>query len=132
MPRHNKPDVHRPVNDNAVAPAPASKEKVKKMSLPKENSPSSSPQASSLPGSLTILKDPGNGGGRGVTGIPGIIGSTTTSPETRQRLVGGIIESLMKGAAPSGPVQAVEGHDSTAYNSGMAHIRGSPFTMHHK
>tara|TARA_R110000868_G_scaffold1502_2_gene11787 strand:+ start:1344 stop:1742 length:399 start_codon:yes stop_codon:yes gene_type:complete len=132
MPRHAKPDVHRPVNDNAIAPAPASKEKPKKLSLPQEHTASKSPQASGMPGSLTILKDPANGGGRGIVGVPGIISSTTTSPETRQRLVGGIIESLMKGAAPGGPVQAVEGNDSTAYNSGMSHIRGSPYTMRHK
>jgi hypothetical protein len=131
MPRHSKPDVQRPVNDNAIAPAPAGKEKAKKLSLPQESTPSKSPQASGMPGQLTILKDPANGGGRGIHGIPGIISSTTTSPQTRQRLVGGIIESLMKGAAPGGPVQAVEGHDSTAYNTGMVHLRGSPYTMHH-
>lgn len=129
MPRHAKPDVHRPVNDNAIAPMPASKEKAKKMALPQEHTASKSPQASGLPGQMTILKDPGNGGSGGCHGIPGIINSTTTSPETRQRLVGGIIESLMKGAAPGGPVQAVEGNDSTAYNSGMVHLRGSPYTM---
>jgi hypothetical protein len=30
-------------------------------------------------------------------------------------------------AAAAGPVHTVSGHDSTAYNSGMVHIRGSHF-----
>jgi hypothetical protein len=60
-------------------------------------------------------------------GIPGIINTTTTSPETRQRLVSGIIESCIHGPpAPQGPVSTVMGHDATAYNMGMVHIRGAP------
>jgi hypothetical protein len=67
-------------------------------------------------------------------GISGIISSTTTSPETRQRLVSGILDVCQHhGAHEQGPVHSVMGHDSTAYNSGMVHIAGSPYTMlHHR
>lgn len=125
MPRHLHPDVHRPVADN-VAHAKQEKGGKKGMNLPKEGKPSHSPQASSLPGSLPVILDVGRRGGA-IHGIPGIISSTTTSPETRQRLVSGILDTSDHGAAPQGPVHAVMGHDATAYNSGMVHIRGSRF-----
>ena len=60
-------------------------------------------------------------------GIPGIISSTSLGPEQRQRLVSGIIESPMGGHSVEGPVSKVMGHDATAYNEGMVHIRGSHF-----
>jgi hypothetical protein len=61
-------------------------------------------------------------------GIPGIISSTSLGPEQRSRLVSGIIESPMGGGVGSeGPVSKVLGHDATAYNEGMVHIRGSHF-----
>ena len=84
------------------------------------------PPASSLPGSLGIIANP-SGGRPGNMGIPGIISSTSLGPEQRQRLVSGIIESAMDGHAVSGPVHAVQGHDATAYNEGMVHLRGSHF-----
>jgi hypothetical protein len=85
------------------------------------------PQASSLPGSLGIIEHPSAGRDRNL-GIPGIISSTSLGPMQRQRLVSGIIESPMDGAnRDSGAVHSVMGHDSTAYNEGMVHIRGSSF-----
>jgi hypothetical protein len=77
-----------------------------------------------MPGSLPIIHDMGKRHG-GAHGIPGIISSTLTSPETRQRLVSGIIDTMIRGDAPAGPVHTVGGHDSTAYNAGMVHIAGS-------
>jgi hypothetical protein len=85
------------------------------------------PAASTLPGSLGIIADPASGRKEHM-GIPGIISSTSLGPEQRQRLVSGIIESPMGGEGrASGPVHSVMGHDSTAYNEGMIHIRGSHF-----
>lgn len=85
------------------------------------------PTATSLQGSLGIIEHPSAGKVRHM-GIPGIITSTSLGPEQRQRLVSGIIESGMAGEGHAeGPVHAVMGHDSTAYNSGMVHIRGSQF-----
>ena len=125
MPRHLHPDVHRPVADNVAHASPAKHHK-KGMDLPHEGKPSHSPQASSLPGSLPVILDVGRRGGA-IHGIPGIISSTTTSPETRQRLISGILDTSDRGAAPQGPVHTVMGHDATAYNSGMVHLRGSRF-----
>jgi hypothetical protein len=91
-------------------------------------------QASSLPGSLSIIDPHGMTSPKDKTkdGIPGIIATTTEGAQTRARLVGGIIESPMSdGKAPSGPVHAVMGHDATAYNAGMKHIAGSSFTSRH-
>ena len=134
MPRHQNPDVQRPVNDNVAhsshAPAKHGKERSKGMKIPTEHKPSHSPQASSMPGSLPIIKDPHAKPGMS-HGIPGIISSTTTSPETRQRLIGGILDLCMEnGQSTHGPIHSVMGHDSTAYNSGMVHIAGSHFTSH--
>jgi hypothetical protein len=127
MPRHTRPDIHRPVQDNVKHHAEPAKHSKKNMDVPNEKAPSKSPQATSLPGQLTIIKDVGQRSG-GIHGIPGIISSTTTSPETRRRLVSGIIEHLMRGAvAPAGPVSTVQGHDATAYSAGMAHMTGSSF-----
>jgi hypothetical protein len=85
------------------------------------------PGATSMMGSLGIIESPRKGRDHNL-GIPGIISSTSLGPEQRQRLVGGIIESPMVGGAhASGPVHTVQGHDSTAYNAGMIHIRGSHF-----
>jgi len=85
------------------------------------------PPATSLQGSLGIIEHPSKGRDHNL-GIPGIISSTSLGPEQRQRLVAGIIESPMEGGSMnSGAVHAVLGHDSTAYNAGMVHIRGSSF-----
>jgi len=84
------------------------------------------PGATSLPGSLGIIEHPQKGRDHNL-GIPGIISSTSLGPEQRSRLVSGIIESPMAGHAVSGPVHTIMGHDSTAYNEGMIHIRGSHF-----
>ena len=62
-------------------------------------------------------------------GIPGIISSTSLGPEQRQRMVAGILTNPgSEGRHPTGAVHEVSGHDATAYNQGMAHIAGSPFT----
>ena len=87
------------------------------------------PPATSLQGSLGIIENAMGGDRHRSVGIPGIISSTSLGPEQRQRLVGGIIESPMEGQHPrdSGAVHSVMGHDSTAYNEGMIHLRGSQF-----
>ena len=84
------------------------------------------PPATSLPGSLGIIEHPSSGHNREM-GIPGIISSTSLGPEQRQRLVQGIIEDPMGGHFSSDAVHKVLGHDATAYNDGMIHIRGSSF-----
>ena len=130
MPRHSSVhaagELPRPVQDNTPNAAHKRQAASKGKALPNESKPSQSPQASSLPGSLTIIKDVGVRSG-GIHGIPGIISSTLTSPETRQRLVSGILDPMSGSAAPQGPVHSVAGHDSTAYNAGSVHIRGSHF-----
>jgi hypothetical protein len=87
------------------------------------------PPATSLQGSLGIIENAMGGDRHRKVGIPGIISSTSLGPEQRQRLVAGIIESPMEGQHPrdAGAVHAVLGHDSTAYNEGMIHLRGSQF-----
>lgn len=129
MPRQHSGELHRPVNDNAsmaAKHAPNAVKGKKGMGVPKEGKPSRSPQATSMPGSLPIIHDMGSRNG-GAHGIPGIISSTLTSPETRQRLVSGVIDTMIRGEAPSGPVHSVGGHDSTAYNAGMVHLSGSRY-----
>ena len=84
------------------------------------------PPATSLNGSMSIIEHPQHGKDRNV-GIPGIISSTSLGPEQRSRLVSGIIESPMVGQSVEGPVHKIMGHDSTAYNEGMVHIRGSHY-----
>jgi hypothetical protein len=129
-------EVSRPVNDNTAGLAKRAggkSSKTKKgnsMPVPNEHKPSHSPQAVSLPGQLPVLMEPGRGGERkgAIVGVPGIIHSTVTSPETRQRLVSGILDLCeARGAKGDGPVHTVTGHDSTAYNSGMVHLAGSRF-----
>ena len=135
-------EVSRPVNDNTAglakrhggAGGKSSKttkgKSHKGMGVPNEHKPSHSPQAVSLPGALPVLMEPGRGGHRmgAIVGVPGIINSTVTSPETRQRLVSGILDLCeARGAKGDGPVHTVSGHDSTAYNSGMVHLAGSKF-----
>jgi len=91
-------------------------------------------QASSLPGSLHVIDPHGavHAKSHKAEGIPGIIRTTTEGAMTRARLVGGIIESPMGGGKDAhGPVHAVKGHDSTAYNAGFSHIAGAPFTSRH-
>lgn len=89
------------------------------------------PPASSLPGSLGIIMHPSAGKPRPM-GIPGILSSTSLGPEQRQRMVAGILTSPgMEGHAQDDAVHEVSGHDATAYNAGMVHIRGSPFTSSH-
>lgn len=126
MPRHLHPDVHRPVQDNVAHAAPKAAKRNRGMDTPHEGKPSHSPQASSLPGSLPVILDVSRRGGA-IVGIPGIISSTTTSPETRQRLVSGILDMSDRGSVAQGPVHTVMGHDATAYNAGMVHIRGSHY-----
>jgi len=84
------------------------------------------PPATSMMGSLGIIEHPSNRKEYNM-GIPGIITSTSLGPEQRARLVSGIIESPMAGEHASGPVHKVMGHDATAYNAGMVHLRGSHF-----
>jgi len=84
------------------------------------------PPSTSLPGSLGIIESPRKGKDHNL-GIPGIISSTSLGPEQRSRLVAGIIETPMAGQAASGPVHNIMGHDATAYNEGMIHLRGSHF-----
>jgi len=84
------------------------------------------PPATSMMGSLGIIEHPSNRREYNM-GIPGLITSTSLGPRERQRIVSGIIESPMEVAPAEGPVSSVQGHDATAYNSGMVHIRGSHF-----
>lgn len=84
------------------------------------------PQATSMPGQTRVIQDVMRPG-RGINGIPGIISSTTTGNEVRQRLQLGVIESAMAMKSSDGPVHRVQGMDSTAFNSGMVHIAGSRF-----
>jgi hypothetical protein len=130
MPHPINMNLAGPVNDNSRS-ANMSHRMVgggstRQSMTPKANTPSHFPQASSLPGVPGIIHDV-SAHGTPQQGIPGIIATTTTSPETRARLVGGIIEQVASGRAHPGPVSEVQGHDATAYNAGMAHIRGSPF-----
>ena len=158
MPRHAAtaakvdPDMARPVMDNArpmKKPAVAKKTPVDMglhpshhdtrhragaVAHPGKEVSSDAQQASSLPGSLGVIDPHSATSPRDKVrhGIPGIISTTTEGAQTRARLVGGIIESPMSdGKAPSGPVHAVMGHDATAYNAGMKHIPGSPFSSRH-
>ena len=146
--KHADPDMSRPVQDNARP--------MKKSAIAKKNPvdvgihpshqdshhragavmhsgkhvSSGEQTASSLPGSLGVIDPHGMASPKDKTrhGIPGIISTTTEGPQTRARLVGGIIESPMSdGKAPSGPVHSVMGHDATAWNAGMKHIPGSSF-----
>ena len=84
------------------------------------------PPATSMVGSMHIIESPRKGKDHNM-GIPGIISSTSLGPEQRSRLVSGIIDSPMSGQAADGPVHKIMGHDSTAYNEGMIHLRGSHF-----
>jgi len=84
------------------------------------------PPATSIQGSMGIIENVRAGKDHNM-GIPGIISSTSLGPEQRTRLVSGIIESPMSGHTAEGPVSKVLGHDATAYNEGMVHIRGSHF-----
>lgn len=94
--------------------------------VPNRGKPSHDPQATSYP-MPGIIRDPRKPG-HGIHGISGIISSTTTGNEVRGRLMLGVIESCMTGGHHAdGPVHHAEGHDATAYNAGMVHIRGSPF-----
>jgi hypothetical protein len=86
------------------------------------------PPATGLMGSMGIIENVRNGKDRNM-GIPGIISSTSLGPDQRNRLVGGIIETMIQSGHPKeGPISTVQGHDATAYNEGMVHIRGSHFT----
>jgi hypothetical protein len=78
-----------------------------------------------MPGIIRDVQRPG----KGAVGVPGIISSTSTGNEVRQRLMLGVIESPagIHGTAAEGPLHKAMGHDATAWNAGMAHIAGSPF-----
>jgi len=111
-----------------VAPHPSGKSGLIGADGAKAGHHGQAPSASSLPGSLGIIEHPAGGRRDRSVGIPGIISSTSLGPEQRQRLVAGIIESAMAGhSTDSGAVHSVMGHDATAYNEGMVHIRGSGF-----
>lgn len=112
-----------------VAPHPEGRSHLMGAGGAKAGSHGQAPAATSLQGSLGIIENAMGGNRNRAVGIPGIISSTSLGPEQRQRLVAGIIESPMEGQHPrdSGAVHAVMGHDSTAYNEGMVHIRGSQF-----
>lgn len=85
------------------------------------------PSATTLTGMMGIIEKPSEGRDHNL-GIPGILSSTSLGPHERQRIVSGIIENTMsRDAHEEGPVHAVTGHDSTAYNAGMVHIPGSRF-----
>ena len=85
------------------------------------------PAATSLQGSMGIITNVRAGKDHNM-GIPGIISSTSLGPVQRTRLVSGIIESPMAGPmASEDAVSKVMGHDATAYNEGMIHLRGSHF-----
>lgn len=126
MPKHHSGELARPVADNTPHASHKTKAAGKGKTLSEK--PSRSPQASSLPGSLPIIHDVGHRSG-GIHGIPGIISSTLTSPETRQRLISGILDPMAGGMEAQGPVHTVMGHDATAYNRGfgMVHQAGSRY-----
>ena len=114
---------------SAIHPDQAHKKaahKNKSENVPHAHQASKEPQASSypMPGVIMDVHRPG----KGAVGIPGIITSTTTGNEVRQRLMLGVIESPagIKHSA-DGPLHKALGHDATAWNSGMAHISGSHF-----
>jgi len=112
----------RPVQDNTPQ---ASTRVEKPKGKAAQGGRNESPQASSMPGALPIIKDAQNRPGA-AHGVPGIINSTTTSPETRLRLIQGVLDlAHSAGSAEQGAVHTMLGHDSTAYNMGMVHIRGS-------
>lgn len=132
MPNHAAPKKHegkksmtslpRPVQDNTPHASTRVQEPKGRAA---EGGRNESPQASSMPGSLPIIKDAQKRSGA-AHGVPGIINSTTTSPETRLRLIQGVLDlSHSAGSAEQGAVHTMLGHDSTAYNMGMVHIRGS-------
>jgi hypothetical protein len=131
MPRHSKKSEAAISADTSAidnrATATRKMKSGKHMDVPDAGKPSKSPQATSVPGGVHIISDVMKAG-RGISGVPGIISSTTTGNEVRQRLMMGIIDSP-GGARESavGPVQRAMGMDSTAYNAGMAHIAGSPY-----
>jgi hypothetical protein len=154
MPSHSSsakkadPDAARPVMDNARAMKKSAVAKKNPVDVgvhpsrqdsyaragavvhPGKSVSSDAQQATSLPGKLGVIDPhaPTPSKAARKEGIPGIIQSTTEGAQTRARLVGGIIDSPMSnGKAPSGPVHAVMGSDSTAYNAGFRHIAGSPF-----
>ena len=153
MPRHAateakvNPDMARPVMDNArpmkrsaiakktpvdfgIHPSHDAVHATRGVSHAGKGVSADAQQATSVPGALGII-DPHSATSpkdKRLEGIPGIIQTTTEGPQTRARLVGGIIESPMADGKPaSGPVHAVSGHDATAYNAGMKHIPGSSF-----
>ena len=101
--------------------------KHKSENVPLAHTASREPQATSypMPGIIRDVQRPG----KGAVGVPGIISSTSTGNEVRQRLMLGVIESPagIHGKAAEGPLHKVMGHDATAWNAGMAHIAGSPF-----
>ena len=115
-----------PVNQNAAATAKLGPHPRSHMNVPEPKGRQRGQQATSLAGDMGIIQDVMRPG-RGIHGIPGIISSTTVGPEQRERLVSGIIVSAMGGHMDQGPVTRVTGHDSTAWNAGMAHIPGSHF-----
>lgn len=129
MPRHaaaadkkSMSSLPRPVQDNTPHASTRVQEPKGKAA---EGGRNESPQASSMPGALPIIKDAQNKPGM-AHGIPGIINSTTTSPETRLRLIQGVLDlAHSAGSSEQGAVHTMMGHDSTAYNMGMVHIRGS-------
>ena len=113
----------------AIHPVKAGKKSGHKESenVPHAHQASKEPQATSrpMPGIIMDVHRPG----KGAVGIPGIISSTTTGNNVRERLMLGVIESPagIQGKSAEGPLHKALGIDSTAYSVGMAHIAGSPF-----
>lgn len=138
MPHHGV-DLDRagPVNDNrpdlaARAHQPSKKSKDSRVEGPGKAIPhrvSQYPQASGLPGSLSIIENAGRGRDR-PHGIPGILSTTSLGPEQRRKLISGIIDLSEHGRKADGPVHNVSGHDATAMNAGMRPLPGAPVHGH--
>ena len=123
---HGDVDAARPVEQNAAAVAALGPHPRHHADVPRRGRPGEGPQATSMPGSVSVIHNVQKAG-RGAHGVPGIISSTTLGPEVRHRLMEGIIVSAMGGSYEQGPISRVAGRDATAYNAGMAHIPGSRF-----
>lgn len=123
-----------PVNDNAASLKKRATQKGGKKdgvvhgagkAVPKENVASRGPVATSLPGSLGILDLAHHMKNDLKHGIPGIITTTSTGNDVRNKLLSGIIDLCEHGRKADGPIHSVLGHDATAMNAGMRPIPGA-------